>query len=71
MPLLQSVEEGYRSYPASYSVVIGAPSAKVERAGCETHHSPSFSPKVKNVSSYTSNPAYAFTVRKGQIYLCR
>jgi mannose/fructose-specific phosphotransferase system component IIA len=32
----------------------------VKRSGCEANHSPPSSAKVKNVSSYTSNPDYAY-----------
>jgi len=59
-PLLQSVEEGFRSYPASCSVVIGVLSPKAKRSVCEANHSPPSSAKVKNVSCYISKPDYAY-----------
>jgi len=56
MPLLQSVEKGYRSYPVSCSVVIGVSSPKVKRSDCAANHSPASSAKVKNGWSYIPTP---------------
>jgi hypothetical protein len=57
------VQTGSGAHPASYPIATGGggvPSLGVKWLGCEANHSPSSTPKVKNVWSYTSAPQYAF-----------